>query len=201
MPSVTSRIIEWAEVLPEATPIRPNSLLHLGSSTAVRQALSRLVHRGLLMRVCQGIYVRTIETPFGRRPPFENELIQALAKSWGEVIAPNGGAAANILGISEQNVIASVYWTSGPSRTLWHGKRSIVLRRVPRWQLSLPERRAGLLLRALVWLGAGFPQEIENALNRVVPSLSASDREELASLQGVMPVWMAQPISKHLAYG
>ena len=201
MPSVTSLVLEWAEALREAAPIRPNSLLHLGSPTAIRQALSRLVRRGLLMRVCQGVYMRTIETPYGRRAPYENELIQALAQSWGEVIAPNGGAAANILGISEQNVISSVYWTSGPSRTLRHGKRSIVLRHVPPWQLSAADRPAGLLLRALVWLGPAFPQEIEQALEKVVPGLAANDREEFASLQGVMPTWLAYPVSKCLAYG
>ena len=200
MPSVTSRILEWAEALPEAAPIRPNSLLHLGSPTAIRQALSRLVRRGLLMRVCQGVYVRTIETPYGRRAPYENQLIQALAKSWGEVIAPNGGATANILGISEQNVISSVYWTSGPSRTLRHGKRSIVLRHVPPWQLSAADRPAGLLLRALVWLGPTFPQEIQQALEKVIPGLAANDREEFAALQGVMPGWLAHPVSKCLAY-
>ena len=201
MSSVTSLVLEWAEALREAAPIRPNSLLHLGSPTAVRQALSRLVRRGLLMRVCQGVYMRTIETPYGRRAPYENELIQALAQSWGEVIAPNGGAAANILGISEQNVISSVYWTSGPSRTLRHGKRSIVLRHVPPWQLSAADRPAGLLLRALVWLGPAFPQEIEQALGKVVPGLAANDREEFVSLQGVMPTWLAYPVSKCLAYG
>ncbi len=201
MSSVTSLVLEWAEALREAAPIRPNSLLHLGSPTAVRQALSRLVRRGLLMRVCQGVYMRTIETPYGRRAPYENELIQALAQSWGEVIAPNGGAAANILGISEQNVISSVYWTSGPSRTLRHGKRSIVLRHVPPWQLSAADRPAGLLLRALVWLGPAFPQEIEQALEKVVPGLAANDREEFVSLQGVMPTWLAYPVSKCLAYG
>lgn len=201
MRSVTSQILEWVEELPEATPIRSNSLLHLGSPTAVRQALSRLVRRGFLMRVSQGIYMRTIETPFGRRAPYENQLIQALAKSWGEVIAPNGGAAANNLGISEQNVISSIYWTSGPSRTLRYGKRSIVLRHVPPWQLSAADRPAGLLLRALIWLGPAFPQEIEQALEQVIPGLAANDREEFVSLQGVMPAWLAHPVSKCLAYG
>jgi len=201
MRSATSQILEWAEALPEATPIRSNSLLHLGSPTAVRQALSRLVRRGLLMRVCQGIYMRTIETPYGRRAPYESQMVQALANSWREVIAPNGGAAANILGISEQNVISSVYWTTGPNRTLRHGSRSIVLRHVPAWQLSAPDRPAGLLLRALIWLGPRFPQEIEGALEKVFPSLAANDREEFVSLQGIMPAWLAHPVSRCLAYG
>ena len=201
MPSVTSRITEWAEALPEAAPIRPNSLLHVGSSAAIRQALSRLERRGLLTRVCQGIYMRTIETPYGRRAPYEHDVIRALSNSWGEVIASNGGAAANILGICGQNVIASVYWTSGPSRTLRLGKRAIVLRHVPPWQLSAADRPAGLLLRALVWIGSGFPQEIEEALEQVAPGLAATDREEFAFLQGIMPAWLAQPVSKYLAHG
>ena len=113
----------------------------------------------------------------------------------------NGGAAANILGICGQNVITSVYWSSGPSRTLRLGKRAIVLRHVPPWQLSAADRPAGLLLRALVWIESAFPQETEKMLEEVAPGLAAIDREEFASLQGVMPAWLAQPVSRYLGHG
>ena len=200
MSHLPARIMEWAEALSEGAPIRQNALLHLGSPPAIRQSLSRLVRRGLLMRICRGVYMRTIETPYGRRSPYEHEAIRALATLWGETIAPNGGAAANILRLSTQNVVTSVYWTSGPNRQLAYGKRPIILRHVPHWQLGAADRPAGMLLRALAWLGPAFPQEIEEALETVVPGLSVRDREEFASLQGVMPAWLARPVSMRLAH-
>ena len=57
IPSVKSlpeRIMEHAEAEPEATPICPNALLHLGNRAAVNQALSRLARSGRLMRICHG---------------------------------------------------------------------------------------------------------------------------------------------------
>ena len=45
MRSLPSRIMEHAEALPEATPLCPGSLLHLGKRVAIDQALSRLARR------------------------------------------------------------------------------------------------------------------------------------------------------------
>ena len=69
MHSLPSRIMEHAEALPEATPLCPGSLLHLGNRAAVDQALSRLARAGKLLRICQGVYMRPIETRFGIRAP------------------------------------------------------------------------------------------------------------------------------------
>ena len=201
MSRLPARIMELAEALPEGAPIRPNTLLHLGNRPAINQALSRLVRRGLLMRIYRGVYMRTIETPYGRRSPYESKVIQSLSKLWGETIASNGGAAANLLGLCTQNVVTPVYWTSGPNRRLRHGKRTINLHHVPRWQLAAADRPAGLLLRALAWLGPKFPQEIEDALETVVPRLPAENRKEFGSLRAIMPAWLAQPVSMRLPHG
>ena len=52
MKSLPQRIMEHAEAMPEATPICPAALLHLGQRAAVGQALSRLARSGRLMRIC-----------------------------------------------------------------------------------------------------------------------------------------------------
>ena len=69
MKSLPERIMEHAEALPEATPICPAALLHLGQRAAVGQALSRLARSGRLMRIRQGVYMRPIESRFGRCAP------------------------------------------------------------------------------------------------------------------------------------
>ena len=122
MMSLPERIMEHAEAMPEATPICPAALLHLGKRGAVGQALSRLAHSGRLMRICQGVYMRLIETRFGRCAPGIEKSLQALSELWGETIVPNGCGAANWLGLTTQNPVRSVYLTSGRSRRLHSGK-------------------------------------------------------------------------------
>ena len=149
MKSLPERIMEHAE----ATPICPAALLHLGQRAAVGQALSRLARSGRLMRIRQGVYMRPIESRFGRCAPGIEKSLLALSELWGETIVSNGGGAANWLGLTTQNPVRSVYLTSGRSRRLRFGKHPVELRHAPRWQLAAPHRMAGVVIRALAWLG------------------------------------------------
>lgn len=198
MRGLSHRIMEHAEALPEATPLCPAALLHLGNRASVDQALSRLARAGHLMRICQGVYMRPIETRFGVRAPRFEKAVAALSQMWGEVIVPCGGAAANRLRLTTQNPVRMVYLTSGPNRKLHFGSFIVELRHAPRWQLAAPHRKAGEVIRALAWLG---PEEVENGLEAVLPTLSEAERDELAAARAVMPIWMAEPVSARLAHG
>ncbi len=198
MPGLPKRIMEHAEALPEATPLCPAALLHLGSRAAVDQALWHLARSDHLMRICQGVYMRPIETRFGLRAPRIAKVIAALSKMWRETIVPCGGSAANCLGLTTQNPTRMVYLTSGPSRKLHFGSSTVELRHAPRWQLAAPHSKAGQTIRALAWLG---PAEVEENLEAVLPTLSEAEREELAAARAVMPIWMSEPLSACLAHG
>ena len=198
MRGLSRRITEHAATLPEATPLFPAALLHLGNRAAVDQALSRLARSGHLMRICQGVYMRPIETRFGLRAPRVAKALAALSKMWGETIVPCGGSAANCLGLTTQNPVRVVYLTSGPNRRLHFGSSIVELRHAPRWQLAAPHRKAGDVIRALAWLG---PAEVEDGLEAILPTLSEADWDELAAARAVMPIWMAEPVSARLAHG
>ena len=198
MRGLSRRIMEHAESHPEATPLCPAALLHLGNRAAVDQALSRLARAGHLMRICQGVYMRPVETRFGRCAPRFEKAVAALSQMWGEVIVPCGGAAANRLRLTTQNPVRIVYITSGPSRRLHFGSSVVELRHAPRWQLAAPYRKAGEVIRALAWLG---PEEVEDGLEAVFPTLSAAERDELAAARAIMPIWMAEPVSARIAHG
>ena len=198
MRGLPKRIMEHAEALPEATPLCPAALLHLGNRAAVDQALSRLARSDRLMRLCQGVYMRPVETRFGLRAPRLANALAALSKMWGETIVPCGGAAANRLGLTTQNPMRAVYLTSGPNRRLHFGASIVELRHAPRWQLAAPYRKAGEVIRALSWLG---PEEVEDSLEAVLPTLSEAERDELAAARAVMPSWIAEPVSARLSHG
>ena len=198
MRSVYSRINEQAVALPEGTPLCPSALLHLGTRTAVDQALSRLARDGRLLRICQGVYMRPIQTRFGTRPPALEKIIVSLAALWGEVIVPCGGSSANVLGLTTQVPVESIYLTSGNGRRLRLGALTVRLRHAPRWQLVAPNRLAGDVVRALAWLGPG---EAEGALKQVAAGMSAEDLAELADARAVLPAWIAGPVSDLVAHG
>ena len=196
MHSLPKRIMEYAESLPEATPLCPAGLLHLGKRAAIDQALSRLARSGKLMRIFQGVYMRPIETRFGRCAPSIGKALQALSALWGETFVPCGGSAANRLGLTTQNPLQEVYLTSGRDRKLHFGGITVELRHAPRWQLTAPHRKAGDVIRALSWLG---PNEVDEGLDAVLPMLSQEDLEELSVARAIMPIWMAEPVSARIA--
>lgn len=198
MSSLPKRIMKLSAESPEGALLSPGALLHLGSRAAIDQALSRLARKGELLRVCQGVYVRPIQTRFGPRPPSVDKVIASLSALWGETIVPCGGAAANALGLTTQVPVRSVYLTSGPRRRLILGKLTAELRHAPRWQLTAPYRPAGQVVRALSWLG---PDEVEKGLDMIGRKLAAEDFQELAASRAVMPAWMAEPVSAMVANG
>ena len=197
MSSLPERIMKYAKDLPDATPLCPPSLLHLGKRAAVDQALSRLARSGKLMRICQGVYMRMVDTRFGRCTPSIGTALRNLSALWGETFVPCGGSAANRLGLTTQNPIQEVYLTSGRDRRLRFGGIKVELRHAPRWQLAAPHRKAGDVIRALAWLG---PDEVNEGLEAVLPTLSAEDLEELSAVRAIMPIWMAEPVSARIAH-
>ena len=142
--------------------------------------------------------MRPVETRFGSCAPSIEKAIASLSALWGETIVPCGASAANVLGLTTQNPVLSVYLTSGPNRRLRFGAQEVRLRHAPRWQLVAPYRRAGGAVRALAWLG---PREVEGALTTVVNKLSDDEMAELAAARAIMPAWMAEPVSARVADG
>ena len=198
MQALPKRIMAYVDSLPEAAPLCPGALLHLGRRAAIDQALSRLSLAGKLMRICRGVYMRPVETRFGVRGPNIGKALAALSALWGETIVPCGGAAANCLGLTTQNPVRRVCLTSGPSRRLHFGAHTVELRHAPRWQLAVPHRKSGDVIRALAWLG---PDEVEDSLEMVFPTLSAEELNELSAARALMPNWMAEPVSARLPHG
>lgn len=198
MQRLTEKILEQAARLPEGTSVSAKVLLHLGARAAVDQALSRLVKRGQLMRAGRGLYVRPVETRFGKRPPSVEQMVQAIAGAKGEVIASHGATAANALGLTTQVPVRAVYLTSGRTRQLKVGKQTVELRHAPRWQLAMAGRPAGEAIRALAWLGE---KQTETALRTLQHRLPLAALHEIASARPQLPTWLAEQVSRLVVNG
>ena len=192
MQTLTKQVLEHATGLPEGTPLVAKELLHLGSRAAVDQVLSRLVRRGVLLRVGRGIYALPVESRFGTRAPSTVKMVEGLAKQRGETIVSHGAAAANALGLTTQVPMRAVYLTSGRSRHLTLGAQTVEFRHAPIWQLIFPGLTAGDVVRALAWLG---PEKAGEAILKLRSKLPPSELKKVASARSRLPTWMAQEVS------
>lgn len=80
MTSITSNILAYAKSLPEGVTVSAREFLHLGSRTAIDQALSRFARNGKLFRIGTVMYAYPIQTRFGIIPPNFNLVIENIVK-------------------------------------------------------------------------------------------------------------------------
>ena len=149
------------------------------------------------MRVCQGVYVRPIQTRFGPSPACTSrKCLPPCPRSGGRRLYLVEGWRRTPLDSPRRCRYGQVYLTSGPDRKLKLGGLAVELRHAPRWQLVAPHRPAGDAVRALAWLG---PEEVEENLGAIEKRLSSRDLEELAATRAVIPAWLAEPVSTMVA--
>jgi len=192
MKTTAKLILAFAGQLPEGATLSAKELLHLGERAAIDQALSRLVQRGVLIRVRRGLFALPVKSKFGRRAPAPEKVVESIVEMTGEVVTESGATAANSLGLTTQNPTRHVFWTSGKNQRLQLGAQSVELRKVKSWQVLAPDRRAGSALRAIAWLGKS---EARQTVARIRHELSVSEQAELFALRGSTPTWLAKELS------
>ena len=199
MSHLTENILSAAQAKPEGGLLSPKEFLHLGSRAAIDQTLSRLAQEGKLMRVSRGAYVLPVAGRFGSRPPSIEAVIEAIETTHGESIVASGAAEANALGLTTQVPAREVFLTSGPTRKLRLGNRTVEFKHGSRWQLALGKRPAGKAIRALSWLG---PEQASSALRILYTNkLPAEEWAALQAARAALPGWMAHAISEMNAHG
>ena len=120
-------------------------------------------------------------------------MVQAIESASGEVIVANGATEANALGLTTQVPTREVFLTSGRSRKLQLGNRTVELKHGNRWELALGKRPAGRAIRALSWLG---PEQASSALKMLHTKLPAEEWSAIRSARAVLPSWMARAVSE-----
>jgi hypothetical protein len=190
MERIASQIMKKVGTLAEGTLITAKTLLNLGSRAGVDQALSRLARRGELLRVSRGVYVLPVAGRFGKRPPSQEKIVEALTTQQREVVTPSAATAANALGLTTQVPVRQIYLTSGRSRNLTLGKLNIELRHAPKWQLG--QGNGGEIVRALFWAG---PERIEEAVATLSSKIPASEFEHIIQSSPNLPSWMIESMN------
>ena len=156
----------------------PSDFKDLGTSTAIRKALSRLVEQKVLVRMGQGIYATPIhDKVFGEVLPSMEEIAVTLAKKEHVKIMPTGQYALNKIGLSTQVPMKMVYLTNGTKKNITLGKSSIVFQPTTTKKLAMIGTITSLLFLGLEELDLDNLSKSDT--NKIINLLKKEDEKKL----------------------
>ncbi len=173
----------------------PADFLDLGSRTAVGLALMRHARAGTIRQLARGLYDYPVQhLRFGTIPPSADSIANALKGRDDFRLQVSGAHAANVLGISTQVPVRTVFLTDSRSRKVKLGKREIVLKNTSTRQMATAGRISGTVIQALRWIGQRHVDD------RMIASLrrrlSDGDKQQLLKDLRYAPAWIAEIMRK-----
>jgi hypothetical protein len=175
----------------------PSDFKELGSSTAIRKALSRLVEQGHVERMGQGIYViPKNDKVFGKVLPSMEQLAEALAKKDHVKIKPSGQYALNKVGLSTQVPMRLVFLTSGNSKRIQIGKNALIFKSSTAKKLSMKGDITSLLFLGLEELN--LQKLSQSQMDRILELIKQEKPENLKYNLRLAPSKVSDFVVKNL---
>ena len=155
----------------------------------------RHARAGTIRQLARGLYDYPIRNPrFGTIPPSDDSLASALKGRDDFRLQASGAHAANVLGLSTQVPVRTVFLTDGSSRKVKLGKREIVLKNASSRQMATAGRVSGTVIQALRWIGQRHVDDRMIATLR--RRLSDSDKQQLLKDLRYAPAWIGEIMRK-----
>ena len=174
----------------------PSDFKELGTSTAIRKALSRFVESGQVERMGQGIYViPKNDKIFGKILPSMEELAEALAKKEHVKIKPSGQYALNKVGLSTQVPMKLIFLTTGNSKRIQIGKNAIIFKSTTAKKLSMKGEITSLLFLGLEELDLQNISSIQ--MDRIMELLKQERPENLRYNLRLAPSKVSDFVAKY----
>lgn len=156
----------------------PSDFKDLGTSAAIRKALSRLVEQKILIRMGQGIYVTAVhDKVFGEVLPSIEEIATSIAKKEHVKIMLTGQHALNKIGLSTQIPMKMVFLTNGTKKNINIGKSSIIFQPTTSKKLAMLGSISSLLFLGLEELD--LKQLSKSEIEKIISLLKKEDTKKL----------------------
>lgn len=165
----------------------------LNNLASVERVLSRLVETNEIQRIRRGLYYLPELSRWGKVPPSQMQIIDALSRSMKTEFLPDGANALYQLGLTTQIPMKQVYLTNRQISNISIGKSVIEFRKVAPKKLSGHGTQAGIYLSAIEYLGKqeAFNNEIQE---RVASSMNKHDSNELQRAAEQRAAWVKEVV-------
>jgi len=171
----------------------PADFQDLGSRTAVGLALMRHKRSGIIRQLARGLYDYPATDPlFGFLSPSTDTIAKALRGRDASRLQPTGAYAANILGLSDQVPMKTIFLTDGRSCRVVMGKREIILKHTTLRNMATAGTISGLVIQALRWIGHRHVDDV--VIAKLQTRLSDKDKNRLLKDIRFAPAWIAEII-------
>ncbi|MDR2840460.1 MAG: DUF6088 family protein [Paludibacter sp.] len=191
--TVENKIFTKIKKAKRGTLFFSDNFISFGSAETVRRTLNRLVEKGELDRVSQGIFFRPqIDDIIGKITPKVEDIAEAIARRDKAKIVPTGAYALNRLGLSMQVPMNIVYLTDGSARKVKVGNYTISFIRTSPKNVAAIGKTSRLAIQALKIIGKDnvSQAEIEHIQNILL-------KEKIAYLEHdlrIAPAWIKEII-------
>ena len=155
----------------------------------VGDLLSAYSKDGRLVRLANGVYLKTTVTRFGPVYPSPSEIAEAIGRRDHAQVLMSGLAAENYFGLSTQVPMKMVFLTSGSARKLAVGDNVIEFKRGVPKNFAFTDKTMAMLCQALKSIGNGHVTEEQREVLRSFLS-EYSKEHDIRDDVKLMPQWI-----------
>lgn len=163
----------------------------------VSKLLSAASEENRLVRLANGIYMKSANSPYGMAMPSMVQIAEAIAERDHVQCLPVGETAENMFGLSEQVPMKAVFLTSGSARSINIGGRVLQFKRgVPR-NFAYKDKNLAALCQAIKSIGEGnLTEEQIGVIHDIMKHYKNSEKAR-KDIQ-LMPLWIRKILTKIL---
>lgn len=161
----------------------------------ISDLLSVYAKVGKLVRLANGVYLKTTITKFGPVYPSPTEIAEAIARRDHAQVLMSGLAAENYFGLSTQIPMKIVFLTSGSARKLTVGNTTIEFKRGVPKNFAFKDKTMATLCLALKSIGNGHVTDEQ----KVVLSIFLNNYIQEHDIKGdlkLMPQWIQKLLNE-----
>lgn len=189
--SAISNVRRFLNTLEPGSIFCSRSLLHLGTVTAVNQALYRLAKQGEIVRLSKGIYYWGTDLS---TIPSAAKVASIKAEAYGKQILIDESVLKSRLGSSSDNPSVITFLVDGHTSEFKYGDLKIVFKSASARKLKLVKQGGPALSLAALWqLGK---RRVTRAEVWQTNTYKSHDKDQLRAALNYVPKWLSDFYSK-----
>ena len=157
--------------------------------------LSIYTREGKLVRLANGVYLKTTITKFGPVYPSPAEIAEAIARRDHAQVLMSGLAAENYFGLSTQVPMKVVFLTSGSARKLIVGNTTIEFKRGVPKNFAFKDKMMATLCQALKSIGNGHVTDAQKTVLKNFLNDYIQEHDIKGDLK-LMPKWIQKLLNE-----